>query len=233
MIGLCRETRCPVHIVHLSAAAEAKSLIKKAKAEGLPFTVETFPHYLTFAAGEFVGADTRYKCAPPIRTEDQQGHLRAMLSMGLIDTLGSDHSPAPPTLKHYEDGNLRHAWGGIASLQLLLPCTWTSVGEQLRPVRLVELLTRRPAQLSGVADSKGSIAAGRDADFVVFDPGIDFTVDSQMLRHRHKLTPYMGRRLRGMVEATVLRGRPAFVLGQYLSSPRGQLLCRHDSAKRR
>jgi allantoinase len=226
MIDLCREYRCPVHIVHLSAAEAAKPLIKWAKAEALPFTVETCPHYLTFAAGEFVGADTRYKCAPPIRTQDQQGHLRAMISAGLIDTLGSDHSPAPPDLKRFDDGNLRLAWGGIASLQLLLPAAWTALGELLRPVRFVALLTSRPAALAGIADRKGAIAAGRDADFVVFDPHGVFTVDSGILHHRHKATPYMGRKLSGLVEATIVRGRPVYVRGEFFGGPAGQMLKR-------
>src|SRR5262249_2855354 len=84
MVELCRETRCPVHIVHLSAAEAAKPFIKKAKAEGLPLTVETCPHYLYFFAEEISDADTRFKCAPPIRALDQQGHLRAMAAAGLI-----------------------------------------------------------------------------------------------------------------------------------------------------
>jgi allantoinase len=221
-----------VHIVHLSAAEQAKPLIKKAKAEGLPFTVETCPHYLTFAAGEFVGADTRYKCAPPIRTELQQGHLRAMVSAGLIDTLGSDHSPAPPGLKHFHDGDLRQAWGGIASLQLLLPAAWSALGEHVRPVRFVELLTARPAALAGLANLKGRISAGRDADFAVVDPQAEFTVDSVMLHHRHKATPYMGRRLRGMVEATVVRGRPIFAAGEFFGEPQGNMLRRDTTSKR-
>ncbi len=226
MIGLCREYRCPVHIVHLSTAEAAKPLIKWAKGEGLPLTVETCPHYLTFAAGEFVGADTRYKCAPPIRTEDQQGHLRAMISAGLIDTLGSDHSPAPPDLKRLDDGNLRLAWGGIASLQLLLPAAWTALGDLLRPVRFLAMLTSRPAALAGIADRKGTIAAGRDADLVVFDPHGVFTVDSGMLHHRHKATPYLGRRLAGLVESTYLRGRKVYDRGEFFGGPGGQMLKR-------
>jgi allantoinase len=233
MIDLCREYRCPVHIVHLSAAAEAKPLIKKAKTEGLPLTVETCPHYLTFAAGEFVGADTRYKCAPPIRTQDQQGHLRAMVSAGLVDTLGSDHSPAPPELKHLFDGDLRQAWGGIASLQLLLPAAWTVLGDMLRPARFVSLLTGRPAAVVGIAERKGAIAAGKDADVIVFDPSAEFTVDSEMLLHRHKATPYLGRQLRGVVDRTYLRGRQIYARGGFVGDPGGQMLRRDASAKRR
>src|SRR5262249_36150581 len=105
LIGLCRETQCRIHVVHL-ASADALPLIERARAEGLPLTVETCPHYLTFAAGEIPDGDPRFKCAPPIReAADREGLWRA-LQNGLIDTIGSDHSPAPPVLKHLATGDV-------------------------------------------------------------------------------------------------------------------------------
>jgi allantoinase len=224
MIELCRETHCHVHIVHLAAAEAAKPLIKNAKAEGIPLTVETCPHYLYFFAEEILDADTPFKCAPPIRALDQQGHLRAMVAAGLIDTLGSDHSPAPPEIKHLDDGNFRKAWGGIASLQLILPATWTAVGDMLRPGRFVSLLTAHPAALVGLVDRKGAIAPGHDADLVIFEPDAEFTITAKMLHHRWKVTPYLGRRFRGVVVTTYLRGREVYDRGRFLGGPSGQLL---------
>src|SRR4051794_19515304 len=121
MIDLCREYRCPVHIVHLSAAEEARPLIKRAKAEGLPLTVETCAHYLFFAAKWIKDGYTSYKCAPPIRDIEQQSQLKTMVIDQVIDTIGSDHSPSPPGMKHLDSGDFSRAWGGVASLQLLLP----------------------------------------------------------------------------------------------------------------
>ena len=103
MIALCRETGCRVHIVHL-ASADALPMIAEARAEGLPLTVETCPHYLTFAAEEIPDGDTRFKCAPPIRERENRERLWEGLRDGLIDTIGSDHSPAPPELKQLDDG---------------------------------------------------------------------------------------------------------------------------------
>ena len=117
LISLCRETGCRVHIVHLSSA-DALPMIAQARGEGLPLFVETCPHYLFFAAEEIPDGDPRYKCAPPIRESENRDRLWEGLRDGLIDTIGTDHSPAPRELKHLETGDLHRAWGGIASLQI-------------------------------------------------------------------------------------------------------------------
>jgi len=223
MINLCREYRCPVHIVHLAAAEEARPLLAAARNEGLPLTVETCPHYLYFAAEEIPDADPRYKCAPPIREKRTRTILHDMVLSGEIDTLGSDHSPAPPALKHLDTGDLRRAWGGIASLQLLLPIAWTALGSL---ERVVTALTRKPAELAGLSETKGAIAAGLDADLVLFNPNAEFVVTAAMLQHKHKATPYLGRTLRGVVESTWLRGRNIFHRGEFPTLPPGRLLSR-------
>ena len=226
LIVLCRESGCRIHIVHL-ASAEALPLIAKARDEGLPLTVETCPHYLTFAAEEVPDGDPRFKCAPPIRGREDRERLWAGLGDGLIDTIGTDHSPAPPELKHLETGDLSRAWGGIASLQLALPAVWTearrrgfSVGD------LAEWMARRPAQLVGIGDRKGAIAPGRDADLVAFDPDATFVVDPSALHHRHRATPYEGRTLAGRVVATWLRGREISRSGLPVGPPGGRTITR-------
>jgi allantoinase len=234
MIDLCREYRCPVHIVHLSAAGQARSLFQNAKlAEGLPLTVETCPHYLTFVAEDIPDGKPLFKCAPPIRGRDQRDYLRVMAAAGDIDMLGSDHSPAPPDMKHLIDGNLAKAWGGIASLQLLLPATWAAIGHLMRPERFFQLLTTSPANLVGLWGRKGAIAAGGDADLVVFDADFELVVTGEMLRHRYKATPYLRRPLRGLVECTYLRGRPVFDHGEAVGDPRGRTLRRDAAATHR
>ena len=233
MIELCREYRCPVHIVHLSASSEATPLIKKTKAQGLPFTVETCPHYLSFFAEEIYNGETVFKCAPPIRSQIQQAHLWALVAAGLIDTLGSDHSPAPPEMKRLISGNLATAWGGVASLQLLLPAAWTALGDKCRPGQFLNLLTTHPAALVGLAHRKGAIAPDHDADFVVFVPDGQFTVVESILYHRHNTTPYFGQQLSGIVEKTYLRGRQVYEWNEVLGGPGGQTLKRDASATRR
>lgn len=224
LIALCRKYRCRVHVVHL-ASAEALPLIARARDEGLPLTVETCPHYLVFAAEEIPDGDPRFKCAPPIRGQDNRERLWEGLRAGLIDTIGSDHSPAPPALKQLESGDLQRAWGGIASLQLALPAVWTEArrrGWSLADV--VRLMAPRPAELVGLHGRKGVLAPGADADLVVFDPDASFVVDAGRLHHRHKVTPYEGRTLVGRVHKTYLRGRLVYEAGQFSGAPSGRPL---------
>jgi allantoinase len=224
MIELCHETGCRVHIVHLSSA-DALPMIARAREEGLPFTVETCPHYLVFAAEDIPDGDPRFKCAPPIRERENRERLWEGLRQGLIDTIGSDHSPAPPALKHLETGDVHRAWGGIASLQLALPAVWTEAVRRGFTVNdLATWLARRPAELVGLSNRKGAIAPGRDADLVVFDPEATFCVQPRELYHRHRATPYEGRLLSGRVEATYLRGCLVYRSGRFCETGPGRPL---------
>jgi allantoinase len=210
MIRLCRETACRTHIVHLSSA-DSLAQIAAAKAEGLPLTVETGQHYLFFNAENIPDGGTAYKCAPPIRERANNERLWEALGAGLIDFVATDHSPAPPDLKQLETGDFTTAWGGIASLQLALPVLWTAA--QARGFSLTDLmrwLSEGPARLAGLADRKGRIAPGFDADLVVLAPEATFTVDAAALWHRHKVSPYHGRELLGVVERTFLAGQEVF-----------------------
>jgi allantoinase len=207
LIDVCRETGRRVHIVHL-ASADALPMIAEARAAGLPLTVETCPHYLYFAAEEIPDRDTRYKCAPPIRERSHRERLWKALGDGLIDTIGSDHSPAPPGLKQLDTGNLSKAWGGIASLQISLAAVWTRGREHGTTLtQVAEWMSRNPAKMVGLDGKKGAIAGGCDADLIVFDPDAEQTMVGKSLHHRHKATPYEGQKLRGRVVTTYLRGR--------------------------
>lgn len=192
----------PVHILHVSSG-EAVEVI--AAHPGL--TGETCPHYLTFTDADVTGVE--FKCAPPIRGAEQREALWDGLRSGALSMVVSDHSPAPPELK---TGDFTTSWGGISSLQLRLPVTWT--GAVHRGVGLEQLarwLALAPAALAGLDDRKGSIEIGKDADFVVFDPDGETVVRGADLLHRHPLNPYEGMRLRGRVVDTLM-GSPARML---------------------
>jgi allantoinase len=205
LIGLCGEFRTPVHIVHL-AAAEAVAMISAAKADGLPLTVESCPHYLTFCAEDVPSGATPYKCAPPIRDRENREALWRALVDGSIDFVATDHSPSPPAMKPPDD--FPGAWGGIASLELSLPVLWTEASRRHIPVqRLAHWLCAGPASLAGLSTRKGTLAEGMDADVVIWDPDADFAVDPARLHQRHKMTPYAGCRLRGRVRETYVRGQ--------------------------
>jgi len=226
MIGLCAEYRCPVHIVHLSSA-NSLAAIAEAKAQGLPLTVETGQHYLYFNAKDIADGQTQFKCAPPIRERANNEQLWQALQSGLIDFVATDHSPAPPDLKQLASGDFATAWGGIASLQLALPVLWTAA--RARGATLPDLarwLSTNPAKLVGQSHRKGQIITGYDADLLILAADEKFTVTEALLHHRHKVSPYLGRELAGVVTHTFLSGEEVFRHPDFLHLNRGQLLAR-------
>ena len=226
LIELAQQTSARVHIVHL-ASADALASIGGARARRLPLTVETCPHYLTFAAEDIADGDTALKCAPPIREGEHRERLWRALSDGLIDLIVTDHSPAPPALKHLEDGDFLAAWGGIASLQISLPVVWSGAAARRIPLaRLAEWMSAAPARLAGLEGRKGAISPGCDADLVIFDPEREMIVDPSRLYHRHAVTPYDGARLRGVVMATMLGGEIVFDHGECIGPALGRTLSR-------
>jgi allantoinase len=221
LLGLCREFRFRLHIVHLSAAS-ALSELRAARSEGLPVTVETCPHYLHLAAETIPRGATLYKCAPPIRSRENRAQLWQGLREGTIDLVATDHSPCPPEMKRLVEGNFRAAWGGIASLSVALPLMHTEATKRgFALTDIVRWMSEAPATLAGCGKRKGRLTAGYDADFVVFDPESQFIVTEDRLHYRHHISPYLGETLRGEVRATYLRGNLIFKEGQFSGQPMG------------
>jgi allantoinase len=221
---LCRATSARTHIVHHSAAS-ALPLLREARAAGLPLTAETCPHYLHFAAENIPDGATPFKCAPPIRDGDNREALWRALAEGVLDFVASDHSPCSPSLKALELGDFVTAWGGVAGLQLALPVVWTEAEKRGHTlVDIARWMSAGPARLAGLTGKKGAIVAGADADLVVFADADVATVTPEIVEHRHKLTPYAGETLRGVVHATYLRGQLVAERGRVLATDRGALL---------
>ena len=167
VISLCRTSRVPCHIVHLSSA-EALPLIKAARAEGLPLTVETCHHYLNLIAEDIPARATQFKCCPPIRSSANQELLWQAVLGGHIDMLVSDHSPCTPDLKKPGVKDFMDSWGGISSLQFGLSLFWGQAEKRnLSLENLNRLMSRAPAKLAGLSHRKGRIAPKYDADFVI------------------------------------------------------------------
>ena len=205
MIDLCRETKCRTHIVHLSAA-DALDDIRKAKQDGLPFSVETCPHYLYFDAEHIHDGETFFKCAPPIREKSNQEKLWNALKDGTIDFIVSDHSPCTPALKCLNTGDFDKAWGGIAGLQFSFQAIVTAGKPHgFTTETCNRLMSLKTAQFANLP-SKGKIAMGASADFFIFDEGSETTVTEDTVLHKHKVTPYRGRVLQGKILETYLHG---------------------------
>jgi allantoinase len=221
VIEATRRTGARTHVLHLSSA-DSVPMLHAARADGLPITVETCPHYLSFDAEAVGEGATQFKCCPPIREADNRERLWQALAAGDIDCVVSDHSPCTAELKRLDVGDFGLAWGGVSSLQLGLPAVWTEArarGHDLSDV--VRWMAEQPARMAGLR-RKGRLTVGADADFCVFAPGESAIVDVARLEHRNPVTPYAGRRLDGVVRSTWLRGARI----DLDEEPRGRFLTR-------
>lgn len=222
LLSLCRQYKVRLHIVHLSTSSALAELCI-ARAEGLPVSVETCPHYLHFCAEEIPDGATLCKCAPPIRSRENREKLWQGMRDGIIDLVATDHSPCPPAMKRLDERNFKTAWGGIASLSLALPLMWTEASQRgFTLTDLTRWMAEAPARLAGCSDRKGRIAKGLDADFVIFEPEEEFVVTDDRLYYRYPVSPYLGEELRGVVKATYLRGHRVFSNGQFSAEARGR-----------
>jgi len=222
MLSLGSKYGFRLHIVHLATSSALEEL-RTARAAGLPVSVETCPHYLHLEAETIADGATLCKCAPPIRERANREQLWQGLREGVVDLVVTDHSPCPPAMKRLEEKSFRTAWGGIASLSIALPIMWTEAHRRgLTLMDIARWMSREPARLAGCDTRKGQIAAGYDADFVVFDPEAEFTVSVDRLHYRHPVSPYLGERLRGVVKKTYLRGTLVFDDGKFPGEASGR-----------
>ncbi len=226
MINLCREYSCPIHIVHLGTASALQQLAN-ARAQGLPLTVETCPHYLFFEAESIRDGATEFKCAPPLRDSANRNGLWQGLADGVIDLIATDHSPCPPEMKCFESGSFRSAWGGISSLSLSFSAIWTEASRRGFTIQdVVRWMAEAPAKLAGLDETKGRIEPGFDADLVVVDLNTPFEVTPERLHFRHHCTPYLGQKLIGDVQMTLLGGRVCFDHGTVNTNREGREVLR-------
>ncbi|XP_060800365.1 allantoinase isoform X2 [Amyelois transitella] len=228
------KTDVRVHIVHVSSA-DVVPLLEKARKVRLAagyegwrcgITAETCHHYLTLSAEEVPRGHSEYKCAPPIRNHENKEKLWKHLLDDKLDMVVSDHSPCTPELKC---SNNLEAWGGISSVQFGLSIFWTNAsGRGLDLQTISKYLSLNPAKLCGLQNRKGALKTGLDADLVFLDPDATFMVTADKIRHKNKLTPYLGRKLKGVVKKTYLRGQLIYEDGELIEKPNGSLLLNHD-----
>ncbi len=216
-LDLAHETGCRLHIVHVSCG-RGVALVAEARARGVDVTCETCPHYLFLTNEDMVRLGAVAKCAPPLRAQNEQDELWQRLAD--IATIGSDHSPSPWSMKEGE--NFFRVWGGISSCQHLLPLL-LDAAEKISPQEITRLTSRGVAERFRIR-GKGGLEIDHDADLTLVDLAAEETVRTNTLHYRHRHTPYLGRRLRGRIVRTVLRGQTIFDSGNLGPRPAGRLV---------
>jgi allantoinase len=215
------DTGASLHIVHVSSG-RGVAMAAAARARGVNVSIETCPHYLHFTDADVERLGVVAKCAPPLRSLDEQDHLWRELLAGHVDIVGSDHSPAAPAMKA---GDFAAAWGGIAGVQSTLSVLLTRghFGRGLALQAIASLLASRPALRFRIAH-KGSLRPGNDADVVLVDIAKSFTLGAPDLQQRHKTSPYVGATLSGSIRRTIRRGETIFNDGIVTARTQGRLI---------
>src|SRR4051812_13272245 len=196
-LRFAEETGCALHVVHVSSGRSA-ALVSEARARGVDVTCETCPHYLLLSPEEVERLGPVAKCAPPVRAAVDREDLWTHLRTGTIDMVVSDHSPSSPDRKA---GDFASAWGGVAGCQTTLALMLGALAVD----DVARLLCRTPADRFGIR-GKGRLEPGADADLVLVDLGARDVLAATDLRYRHRISPWVGRRLGARVVRVLLRG---------------------------
>ncbi|MCX6246026.1 MAG: dihydropyrimidinase [Bacteroidetes bacterium] len=222
VIGLSAKTGCSVYIVHTSTA-EAADAIASAKRSGLPVFAETCPQYLVLDEAVYDEGLDDYKVlpyvlSPPVRSAFDRERLWEGLSDGTFDTVATDHCPF--NLYGQKDQGIDdftkipNGAGGIEHRFSLLYTFGVSEG-RFNLNQFVKLVSARPAELFGMADRKGGIEKGYDADIVIWDPDAQGRISAEHHFQRCDTDIYEGFQIRGKPELVIVNGRIAFRNGKF------------------
>lgn len=222
-IIIAKETGCKVHFMHISSA-DAVELITKHREEGMDLTIESCPHYFVLTTEDFERIGNKCKCSPPLRDKENMERMWKLLMQGKIDTLSSDHSPCPFSMKDYD--NVFDAWGGISGCQnnvyLMFDEAVKKRGMNIND--FAKTISFNPAKLYSLKN-KGEIALSMDADIILLDPNASYVVKEEDLYYRNKHTAYAEKEIGCRVTKTILRGEVVYDLEEgIVGQPKGQFI---------
>lgn len=243
-IALAAQADAPLYVVHMNTAGGADQL-RYAKQKGLPVYGETCPPYLFFTEQDMEKSDgAKWVCSPPMRSEKDQAGLWRALEDGTMDTVGTDHCPfffdgtrpieyegkqiAIPGKELGKD-DFRNIPNGLPGIGDRLPVMWTTAVNtgRISPQRFVALMSTNPARLFGMYPQKGAIAAGSDADIVLWDPEKEVHYGKEVAQHRTDYNLFEGWHLKGFPVKVYSRGELLIDEGKWYGKPgRGNFIHR-------
>ncbi|HEV3473452.1 MAG TPA: dihydroorotase, partial [Actinomycetota bacterium] len=209
-IALAKLTGCRLHLLHISTAGTVE-LVRRAKADGLPVTAEATPYHFSLTDAVLEGYDPMAKVNPPLREESDRAAIIAGLADGTIDAIATDHAPHAD---HEKDQEFSYAPPGMVGLETTLALTITNLVApgHLDLANAIARLSTAPAAILRL-EGHGSLAIGRPANVVVFDPATTWTVDPYAFHSKSRNTPFGGMELTGRVQHTFFEGRHTYAEG--------------------
>lgn len=212
MIELAKATGCKVHICHVSSPDVAQK-IKEAQQEGYDITAETCSHYLSLTDKDVIANGPLFKCAPPLRSQEEVDRLWSYVEDGTFSGIASDHSPCSYDEKFNEIlgtkiDNVFDVWGGISGIQSGFQVAFHEgcVKRGICPTVLAKAMAKQPAQAFGIYGRKGDIRPGFDADVVIVDPDREWEITEEYLYYVNKISAFVGMKGKGFPVCTIIRG---------------------------
>ena len=215
-IQWAKASGAPLYIVHL-ANKQGVEAVTKAKDEGYPIYAETCPQYLEFTSEVYKREDGRnFVCSPPMKGEASRQALWAAVKRGDIDTIATDHCPFQSSEKDWGKDDFSKIPNGCAGIENMYPYMLSAANEgKISFTKAVELCSANPAKIFGCKD-KGSISVGKDADIVIYDPSVDFTITNDKMHSDCDHTIWEGITVHGYPIQTYSRGKLVYDNGEFV-----------------
>lgn len=212
IIEIAKVTGCKAHICHVSSPDVAQK-IKEAQQEGYDITAETCSHYLSLTDKDVIENGPLFKCAPPLRSQEEVDRLWTYVEDGTFSGIASDHSPCSYDEKFNEIlgnkiENVFDVWGGISGIQSGFQVSFYEgcVKRNVCPTVIANAMSVQPAKAFGIYGKKGDIKIGFDADLLIVDPEKTWEITSDSLLYVNKISAFVGMKGKGLPITTIIRG---------------------------
>jgi len=204
---LAKETGARLHLCHCSTKDSVR-MIELAKEENLPVTGEVCPHHFILTSDDIVADDANYKMNPPLRTKEDRDALVKGLKDGVFDVISTDHAPHS---REEKQRSMTEAPFGIVGLETAVALTMTELVHKgvLTPLQMAEKMSYNPAKI--IHSEGGRLEVGRPADITIIDPEKEYVIYSKTFESKGKNTPFNGKKVKGMVKATICDGEIAYI----------------------